>query len=282
MSLLLAQPIAALSRAAPFERGRWRIAALAQHFMQPEHLRGVTRTVATRHGFRMNLALSELVDRSIYCSGEWEPLETQLIREVLRPGDSFADVGANIGYFSLLGSRLVGPSGTVHAFEANARTFALFEANLRLNQTNNVRPQLVAVGDAPGTAWIAHQEEGNAGADFTVLDDPGSGQSVPVSRLDHLVDEPRLRLIKLDIEGAEAKAIRGAEALLSRAAAPDLIFEFTPKFIRRSGDDPAQLLGLLHHHGYRLQQIGNDGRRDLPSDVLSRHQTYVYASKLPL
>jgi FkbM family methyltransferase len=279
--MLLARPIAALSRAVPFERGRWRIGALAQSLMDPAQLGGAVRTITTRHGFRLNLTLTELVDRTIYCSGEWEPLETNLIRQLLRPGDSFADVGANIGYFSLLGAQLVGPEGKVYAFEANARTFALFEANLALNRAANVTPHLVAVGEAPGTVWIAHEEEGNAGADFTVSEDPGHGAAVPVSRLDSLIADPRLRLIKLDIEGAEAKAIRGADALLWRAAAPDLIFEFTPAFLARGGDNPAELLTFLGSRGYRLQQIGNAGLGELPADVLDRRQTYVFATKQP-
>ncbi|MFM5922851.1 MAG: FkbM family methyltransferase [Novosphingobium sp.] len=278
MTLLLASPIAALSRAVPFERGRWRIGALAQRLVRPEALRGERRTIATRHGFRMNLDLAELVDRTIWSSGEWEPLETDLIRQVLRPGDSFADVGANIGYFSLLAAQLVGPAGKVHAFEANPRTFDLLCANIALNG-GPISPHLVALGESSGTAWVAHPEEGNAGADFMVFEDPGHGQAIGLARLDALLADPALRLIKIDIEGAEAKAIRGAEALLLRADAPDLVFEFTPDFLRRAGDDPAQLPVFLASRGYHLQEIGKGGLGALPADLLTRRQTYIYASK---
>ena len=271
---MLGHALAATSRRASFERGRWRIGSLAYRLIDGES--GAQSAVRTRHGFAMNLDLAQFVDRTIYCTGEWEPLETRLIADLLEPGDTFVDVGANIGYFTLLASRRVGPEGRVIAVEANPRTFTLLEANVRLNACTNVALHHVAAGEAAGFATLFEREAGNAGGDQ--VDFTGDG-TIEVKRLDALVGEQPVRLIKLDIEGAEAKALRGATGLLGRADAPDLVFEFTPKFLSGMGDDPRELIGLLERLGYRLQTIGNAGRVPASEGIHAAEQTYLYCTK---
>ena len=210
----LGHALAATCRNAPFERGRWRIGSLAYRLIDGGERAGVERAVQTRHGFAMNLDLAQFVDRTIFCTGEWEPLETALIAEILRPGDVFVDVGANIGYFTLLASRLVGPTGRAIAVEANPRTFKLLEANVRLTGCANVDLRHVAAGEASGFATLFEREAGNAGGDQVDFAGGSAPGAIPVERLDALVGKQPVRLIKLDIEGAEAKALRGATATL--------------------------------------------------------------------
>ena len=275
----LGHAMAGISRNAPFEKGRWRIGSLAYRLIDGGASSGVQSAVQTRHGFAMNLDLAQFVDRTIFCTGEWEPLETALISEILRPGDVFVDVGANIGYFTLLASRRVGASGRVIAVEANPRTFKLLDANVRLNSCTNVDLHHVAAGESAGFATMFEREAGNAGGDqvdFATNDTPGA---IPVERLDELLGAQPVRLIKLDIEGAEAKALSGATGLLERADAPDLVFEFTPKFLAGMGDDPRALIGLLETLGYRLQTIGNAGRVPADERIYAAEQTYLYCTK---
>lgn len=275
----LGHALAATCRDAPFDRGRWRIGSLAYKLLDGGQPGGMERAVRTRRGFRMNLDLGEFVDRTIFCTGEWEPRETAVIAGLLRQGDVFVDVGANIGYFTLLASQIVGAAGRIIAVEANPRTFRLLEANVRLNGCSNVDLRHVAAGEAPGFATMVEREPGNAGGDqvdFAKEDAPGS---VAVERLDTLVGEQPVRLIKLDIEGAEAKALRGATGLLERADAPDLVFEFTPKFLAGMGDEPRELIGLLERLGYRLQTIGNAGPSPADERIYAAEQTYLYCTK---
>ena len=273
---MLGHTLAATCRKAPFERGRWRIGSLAYRLIDEAGAVGMRSAVETRHGFAMNLDLAQFVDRTIYCTGEWEPLETGLIAAILKPGDLFVDVGANIGYFTLLASRRVGPEGRVIAVEANPRTFKLLEANVRLNECTNVALHHLAAGEAAGFATLFEREAGNAGGDQ--VDFTGDGK-IAVERLDALVGEQRVRLIKLDIEGAEAKALRGASGLLERADAPDLVFEFTPKFLAGMGDDPRELIGLLERLGYRRQTISTAGRKPADEGIYAAEQTYLYCTK---
>ena len=160
---VLGHALAATCRNAPFERGRWRIGNLAYRLIDGGRSADLQPAVQTRHGFAMNLDLAEFVDRTIFCTGEWEPRETALISELLKPGDTFVDVGANIGYFTLLASRLVGATGKVIGIEANPRTFKLLEANVALNHCANVDLRHVAAGEAPGFATMVEREPGNAG-----------------------------------------------------------------------------------------------------------------------
>jgi FkbM family methyltransferase len=81
--------------------------------------------------------------------GTWEPNITHVISGILQEGDVFVDVGANIGYHSLLGSKLVGSTGSVVAIEPVPDTFAMLLDNLRLNSCSNVRAVNVAVSDCP-------------------------------------------------------------------------------------------------------------------------------------
>lgn len=270
--------LAALCRAAPFERGRWRIGSLAYRLID-DGRGGVEHAVSTRAGFRMTLDLGQFVDRTIFCTGEWEPRETALIAGLLKAGDTFVDVGANIGYFTLLAARAVGPSGRVIAIEANPRTFALLQANARLNACGNVDLRNLAAGEAPGFARMFEREAGNAGGDQVDFGGGDTAGAVTVARLDAIVGDAPVRLIKLDIEGAEAKALRGASGLLEGADAPDLVFEFTPAFLQGMGDDPRALIGLLEGFGYRLQVIGDHGPRPLDQAVFAAPQTYLYCSK---
>jgi FkbM family methyltransferase len=278
MRQLLATTLAATCRAAPFERGRWRVGSLAARLFEAGVLPAGRRTVATRHGFSMSLDLRQLVDREIYCQGVWEPLETKLFARVLRPGDHVVDVGANIGWFSLLAARLVGPAGRVHSFEANRATFDLLQTNLALNACTNITAHCVAVGEENGLARIAPREAGNAGADGVELASSGV-DTVPLVRLDAVLGEARLRLIKLDIEGWEAKALRGAEGLLRRGDAPDLVFEFTPEFLSAAGDDPRELVAWLEGLGYLVRVVDKAGMH-APDDALyTRRQSYLYCTK---
>lgn len=278
MQHLFATTLAATCRAAPFERGRWRLGSLAARLFEAGEMPDARRTVATRHGFRMSLDLRQFVDRAIYCQGEWEPLETALFAKVLRPGDRVADVGANIGWFSLLAARLVGPAGQVHSFEANRETFDLLLANLALNASTSVAAHCLAVGEAAGLARIAPREAGNAGADGVELAD-GGADAVPLVRLDEVLAEGPLRLIKLDIEGWEAKALRGAEGLLRRAEAPDLVFEFTPEFLSAAGDDPRELVTWLGGLGYQIQVVDKAGMHAPDEALYTRRQSYLYCTR---
>jgi FkbM family methyltransferase len=149
-----------------------------------------------------------------YWAGIYEADKQQLLQRLLRPGDCVFDVGANTGFFTLLASELVGPTGQVVAFEPLPRNLAYLQRHLRMNRANNVRLCAAAVADEAGNAM------------FTVAGNPSMGGlsaagtlAVPVVTLDDFIRDDGVkppRVVKIDVEGAEAAVLRGATKLLAR------------------------------------------------------------------
>lgn len=177
------------------------------------------RRCRTRFGARFNVDTQDLIQRYIYMFGVWEPNLTGWLSSRLKPGDVFVDVGANVGYYSVLGARLVGPSGGVVAVEASPPFAELLRENLRLNGAGNVRVVNQAVSDREETVSLVLASSANMGANSIVpYEGPIEARyEVPASPLHQLLSDDevqRARVIKIDVEGAEGKAVRGLAPLL--------------------------------------------------------------------
>lgn len=147
--------------------------------------------------------------------GSFEYAKQRLMSSMLHPGEAMFDVGANVGYYTLLASHKVGPSGCVVAFEPFPANVRLIKRHLRLNRVRNVSVHQVAVSDREGRARFAP----NASNAMGKLSDAGSIDVAMVS-LDSVVTTASLpdpTLLKIDVEGAELGVLRGAAKLLDRA-----------------------------------------------------------------
>jgi FkbM family methyltransferase len=155
----------------------------------------------------------DLVQHIILHFGVWEPNTSAVVERILSPGDVCVDIGANVGYDTLLASKLVGPQGTVIAIEASPKIFDLLSRNIRENRgTGNIRLVQKAVSDGPGVSNLYSGPPGNRGR-TTTLHTKGFTLETTVEALalDQILttaERSRLRLIKLDIEGAEAPVLR--------------------------------------------------------------------------
>jgi hypothetical protein len=123
-----------------------------------------TLEVPVYGGSRMTVDTSDLIGQVLAVSGVWEPHITAAFRELLASGDVCVDVGAHIGYFSLLASRLVGPHGHVYALEPAPATYAALRSNLELNGVTNVTALRVAAGDREREGLLHEDRPGNTGA----------------------------------------------------------------------------------------------------------------------
>ena len=146
-------------------------------------------------------------------SGEYEPHLTAVFERYCRPGMTVVDVGANLGYYSLLAARLVGPSGRVVALEPNSENCRLLLSSLRRSGLGNVQVLPVAADVEKGWAYYSTHVGSNGGLidDGDLLTRPGV--VVPTFRLDDLVAGP-VGLVKMDVEGAEGRVVRGATRLI--------------------------------------------------------------------
>jgi FkbM family methyltransferase len=200
--------------------------------------------------------------------GIWAAAETELCKREIRAGMRVVDVGANIGYFSLLFARLVGPTGRVYAFEPEPRNFELLRRNIARNGYTNVTTVRKAVSRASGRQQL-YKSPDNLG-DHRLAHGPADRDSIDVAVValdEFFAGDSRVDFIKLDIQGAEYGALQGARALLARSNPLCLVTEFWPAGIRACGDDPEHYLRELAALGFRLCVIGPGSRpRLVPLD----------------
>lgn len=196
----------------------------------------------------------EYVQGAIYWNGVWEPHVSAWLAEQLTAGSVFVDVGANVGYFTLLAAPR---AGTVVAFEPVYHRAVLLHR--RINRWGNVIICPEAAGEAEGHLQMGIAPANNRGRTSAV--DPGRlGQivTVPVARLDDRLERLGLAhadVIKVDAEGFEMEVLRGAERLLAQRPGPRLVFELSPDFLRAAGHSDVALKRMLAGLGYRLWEI---------------------------
>ena len=158
----------------------------------------------------------------------WEPFETKVFLSLLSPGNRVVDVGANIGYYTLLAARAVGPRGSVLALEPEWLNYLLLRLNLGENGIRHARAVRAAAGEKRGEGHL-YLSTWNKG-DHRVFggDDPRDHIGVPVVSLDEVVggEHGRISLVKMDVQGAELKVLRGMECVLSESRGVRVITEF--------------------------------------------------------
>lgn len=203
-----------------------------------------------------------------YLNGVYEPGTTAVFRQLVGPGMKVVDVGAHVGYFTLLAASLVGATGKVYAFEPEPENYALLVKNVAVNGYRNVVCLREAVSHKAGNASlflgkysIEHSlSPPNAGHA------PASAMVVETTSLDDFFARegwPPIHLIKMDIEGWEWPALEGMTELLRRSEQLKLVVEFTPSLIRRAGKEPTAFLNRLQELGLRVRVI-DDVRGVLP------------------
>jgi FkbM family methyltransferase len=188
---------------------------------------------------------------ALYTQGIPDYPEMKLMQRYLRPGDTFLDVGANVGSYTLVAAAMVGREGHVHAFEPSGEALPFLKENIELNGLGDlVSVHEVAASEDSGEVSFA------TGRDTQNRIQPaGSGSSaritVPTERVDRLVSSERLALGKIDVEGAEAMVLRGCTELLEHGCPPIWILELN-KSLTDYGDGEAGLEAWLAERGYRL------------------------------
>jgi FkbM family methyltransferase len=215
-------------------------------------------------GLKLRAYKRDAVGRGLYRRKVHEPSLTQLL--LTRFGDStrrnFIDVGANIGYFSCLFSKLAGPSGRVLAIEPEPQNLALLQQNIGMNHLTNVAIQPCAVGASEGSALLGVYKPSNRGRHSILETNAKSRIKVPVRTLDDLAKDSKTinepwSLVKIDVEGYEGFVIEGAKETLSRIET--LVMEYSPALLRKAGSDPASMLRTLASHFSHMYRIGAAG-----------------------
>jgi FkbM family methyltransferase len=197
--------------------------------------------------------------------GTYEPEVGRAIARMLRPGATFVDVGANVGYFSVAAARLVGDAGSVWAFEPEPVNFSCLSANCRPFPSVAVLPQ--AVGAQVGAATLHVAACTGCHSLFpTKAWNTRRQLTVPVTTIDEFCAARgigMLDVIKIDAEGAELLVVQGMSRMLSQRRVGAVVFEFRPAMLRASGCDADAIVAHLAPT-FRLEALGVDGAGATP------------------
>jgi FkbM family methyltransferase len=218
--------------------------------------------VPTRAGFRMAANPRDYASYGIYFFGEYDAPMSSVLRHLVREGETAWDVGTERGWFSCLLAHLVGPTGRVDSFEAFPTNAARLRGNLALNNMDWVRVNEVAVSDAPGEAsfqlptpeviaGFSHLEH-CSGVGYLTDETTADTIRVPTLSLDDYAERNNLRslaLIKMDIEGAEVRALQGAARVL-RTLRPIVAIEYNRAALALAGTSWQALDALLEAADY--------------------------------
>ena len=248
---LISRPVVAYLRHFPVSRGKWRLLNAASRFLVADIGDDVWARV---HGPELQWL--------VY--GAKEQKETEAFLSLVRSGMTVLDIGANIGLYSLLSAKRLDGSGVVHAFEPTPFVARRLRDNVRLNRFQNVIVNQIALSDRAGTAEFYVHEEADCSSLGAVSSNRIEVQTMSLDEYLRRAAIERVDLIKIDVEGAEVKVLRGAQVLLSRPDAPAMMLEFNPPLLALMGTSDEELAALLSSYGYKLQTVAqHEGYRNV-------------------
>jgi len=267
-------------------RSAYRAAAAilaGSHVERFQVIKGLNRLITSRihahtvqmHGFTFHLDDQDSMSLSIL--RKYEPIETALVQQEVGAGDTVVDIGANLGYFTLLFSGLVGDGGTVYAFEPDPKSFALLQENIKENGCSNIRAERKAVTDRSGFSRLYLSAEDTV--DHRVYDSGDDRDYVEVETVsldDYFARvEASVDFIKVDAQGAEPLILAGMSQLLERSPSAKLLTEFWPFGLSQCGIAAEDYLSQLHNAGFTLMEYRRNTQRweCVDSEVLLEQHT---------
>jgi FkbM family methyltransferase len=272
--------------------------SLWDNFVNPRLAwRDYSFTSRTNYGAVVSGTTFDTIQSHIYYFGIWEPHVEAVIRQTLHPGDTFLDIGANIGYFTMLAARLVGSTGRVVSFEASATTLSKLRNNVQRNgMSDQVRLVHAAIADREGVLTLHSGPKDNNGMASLLRSEGATSEEVrsaPLGTFLSAEEKARVRLIKIDVEGAEGLVLEGMEPILPELYSSDFLVEIDPYL-----SSSRAILDRLARHGWRPYQIAygditelycqQPPKITLPAltepptkvmDVLFKHESRIQAPK---
>jgi FkbM family methyltransferase len=220
-------------------------------------LQGYARLPLAGHEFTFYVEDVNVSWASKVWRGKWEREVTSYLKDVLRPGDVFFDVGAWTGPYVLLAAKLVQPGGWVHAFEPDPMARTLLERNVAANDASNITVVPCGVSDREGSAWLVAPRPGNSQS--TIDNDHGAIEIQTVTLGGYCERQGAYPdVIKIDVEGAEAKVLTGGAEVLRRTRA--IVLEVHDVQLTAAGVDPAVFRQAVNGLGKQVRVLQD--RRD--------------------
>lgn len=242
--------------------GRFYLVKCVYSFLLSHFFSYLKINVAEVHGNKMFLDSKDSLNLSIY--GVYERFITEVFYKEVKSKMTVIDVGAHIGYYSLLSAKLVGEKGRVFAFEPDPRNFSLLSKNIEVNGYKNIVLEQKAVSSESGITKLYICEEASI---YNRTYDPGDGSKFieveSISLDDYFKSRnDKIDFIKIDVEGSEYSVIQGMINLLEKNINVIIVTEFAPNLLQKFGIEAKEYLDLLIKYGFRLYNI-NTSKREL-------------------
>ncbi|MCP4668937.1 MAG: FkbM family methyltransferase [Deltaproteobacteria bacterium] len=220
-------------------------------------IKSLQREKVTKYvlGSKINLYFFDKgISKDLYIYGKREHLSTDLIisKGLINKGDIVLDLGANIGYYALLESKLVGKTGLIYAVEPSPKTFQILKENVHLNGISTIKLFNLAMGDFVGKAQMHISKHLNLSRMSHSQLDENNGKTISVDMCtvdEFFKDRTYPDLIRMDVEGYEIQIFRGMREIMAKRS-PDIFIELHPTLM--SIDDSRELFEILETNNYEV------------------------------
>lgn len=202
----------------------------------------------------LELDITKKTQRQIFLDKVYEPHITMFLEKNLSKGSTFFDIGANVGYYSILASKLVGKGGHVFAFEPEAKNFESLKNNILLNNCKNITPFKKAIANQSGKSKLHIHPSNEGGHSIEQLEGSLDYQQVETISFDAFqkelfVDNASSVVIKIDVEGFELEVLKGMKSNLIRNDAPTIVCEVSRH--------TKEVFDLVRSCGYKIYSFDN-------------------------
>jgi FkbM family methyltransferase len=213
--------------------------------------------------FKVLVDIDDIVSCTLYNYGVFEPAVTDILAALIKPGDTVFDVGANFGLYTLLAARQCGSEGKVYAFEPDPRNIARLRTNVQANDWTwiNIVPKGLYHHAGTQEFFLANKNGKNLGTSSLIGNATGQkGLEIELTTVDEFTAAQgikRINVLKMDIEGAELGALRGATTSLQKQIIDRILLEFHPSIL--GAEKSVEIFDLLSSCGYRGWYLRESG-----------------------
>jgi FkbM family methyltransferase len=264
---------------------RKRYYGIVFRIFQPLNLfRGVTEISSYDKNLKMKLDLDEWIQQHIYFLGYFDPRGIRYIKNQLYEGEVFVDIGANVGAYSLIASKLVGRTGKVIAFEPASKSFLRLTKNISMNGLTNIISERKAVlnRNAQIELYISNRQNMGMSSIFHHDSESGVTERVEAISLDEYAEKKniqRISVVKIDIEGSEMLALRGMVKIIEKFR-PRILIELKEETVAASNYRVVDIEEFLINTGYEKYIINEQG--NVSNDLKRQSKDYHNYLFLPV
>jgi FkbM family methyltransferase len=246
--------------------------------------KGVTKQIKYKNNIIFELHIDDWIQESLFFIGKYEETELQFIERSLNNGNVFIDIGANIGLYTLLASKLVGEEGKVFAFEPFSKNFHSLKKNVSLNRSKNILLENLAVAETNKQIEIFYNDQiSNFGIASSYLTQNNMCEKIDAVSIDNYLNKhtvKELSFIKIDIEGGEYPALLGMKETLTNFS-PILLVEINQEILSNTPYSERDIIDYLSGLGYNKFLLDDKGNLLTTSNKI-KSNNYVFMKEVSI